>query len=245
MSLVLEFEKTGNWLFKHRSYLPLILYIIVVPVLFVESDEFWSFQNPYWWVVCLVISFLGLFVRAITIGYAPQGTSGRNTGKQVADEINTKGIYSVVRHPLYLGNFLIWLGLIMYVGSVEFLIFSVFLFWIYYERIMFAEEQFIRKKFGEAYDLWAAKTPAFFPKLSEWVSANLSFSFKNVIKREYHGFFAIILSFTIIHILKHLFYYNNVNIDFTWRIIFFSGAFIYIVIRILVKTTTIFDVKGR
>ena len=33
-------------------------------------------------------------------------------------------------------------------------------FWIYYERIMFAEEAFLRQKFGETYRRWAATTPS-------------------------------------------------------------------------------------
>ncbi|MGB8874133.1 MAG: hypothetical protein WCC75_12145, partial [Desulfobaccales bacterium] len=44
-------------------------------------------------------------------GLPPRGTSGRNTQGQVAETLNTTGIYSLVRNPLYLGNFLIWLGL--------------------------------------------------------------------------------------------------------------------------------------
>ena len=36
-------------------------------------------------------------------------TSGKNTAKQIAESLNTSGIYSVLRNPLYLANFLNWL----------------------------------------------------------------------------------------------------------------------------------------
>lgn len=48
-----------------------------------------------------------------TIGQVPKGTSGRNTSQQVADTLSTDGVYSVVRHPLYLGNFLMCMGVSM------------------------------------------------------------------------------------------------------------------------------------
>ena len=57
------------------------------------------------------ISVLGFLVRFYTIGTTPKGTSGRNTKEQVADVLNSSGMYSMLRHPLYLGNYLIWLGI--------------------------------------------------------------------------------------------------------------------------------------
>ena len=68
-------------------------------------------------IVCTVCAGLltlsGLALRAYTVCTTPKGTSGRNTARQVADHLNTKGIYSVVRHPLYLANYLIWAGILL------------------------------------------------------------------------------------------------------------------------------------
>ena len=66
--------------------------------------------NEAWQMLCISVSFLGLFIRIVTVGRAPIGTSGRNTREQVANTLNTTGIYSLVRHPLYLGNYLVFLG---------------------------------------------------------------------------------------------------------------------------------------
>jgi len=246
MSLIREFESTGNLLFRYRSYIPLFLYIIVIPVLWLETNEFFYFENWVWGLSCFMVSMLGQLIRALTIGYTPQNTSGRNTKVgQVAEEINTKGMYSIVRHPLYLGNFLMWLGLILYVGSLEFLIFSVFFFWIYYERIMFAEEAFIGKKFGESFYKWAENVPSFFPKSFKWEKTKLEFSYKNILKREYHGFYAIIISFALVNFLKHLFTYKTANINLFWLIILIGGSIVYFSLRIIVKSTSILHVKGR
>jgi protein-S-isoprenylcysteine O-methyltransferase Ste14 len=246
MSLINEFARSGNKLFKHRSYIPLFLYIILIPVLYFEKDEFFYFENLWWVLACFFVSFSGQIVRALTIGFTPQNTSGRNTkAGQVAEQLNTKGMYSVVRHPLYLGNFLMWLGLILYVGSVEFLIFAVFFFWIYYERIMFAEEQFISQKFGENFEKWSSKTPAFFPKLNGYMKAGVSFSLKNILKREYHGFYAMVVSFTLVYFVKQFFYNDQFTINLFWGIFFGMGTMIYLIIRIIVKATRWFHVEGR
>ena len=45
-------------------------------------------------LVAVSVSVLGMAIRAYTIGTTPHGTSGRNTDKQLAKQLNTKGIYS-------------------------------------------------------------------------------------------------------------------------------------------------------
>ncbi len=246
MSLITEFERSGNSLFKYRSYIPLFLYAIVIPVLYFENDEFFHFENHWWALACFLISFSGQIIRALTIGFTPQNTSGRNTkAGQVAEQLNTKGMYSIVRHPLYLGNFLMWLGLILYVGSIEFLIFAVFFFWIYYERIMFAEERFINNKFGDAFTKWSQNTPSFFPKLKGYQKTGVSFSIKNVLKREYHGLYATVITFTLVYLIKQYFTYAHLKMSFPWIVFILSGTIFYLIIRIIVKTTRWLHVEGR
>ncbi|MDR2152686.1 MAG: DUF1295 domain-containing protein, partial [Helicobacteraceae bacterium] len=69
-------------------------------------------------VLAVLISALGVAIRVYTIGYKHKGTSGRNTKTQQASALNTKGIYSLTRNPLYLGNFLIGWGVIVYTHSL-------------------------------------------------------------------------------------------------------------------------------
>ncbi|MFC2105028.1 methyltransferase family protein, partial [Bacteroidota bacterium] len=203
MSLVEEFDKRGNWFFKYRSIIPVILYPLATIVVILELKQDIKLSELSWSIICLAISLLGLFVRILVIGFTPKGTSGRNTDKQVAETVNTKGIYSVVRHPLYLGNFLMWFGIILYVNNIWFAITCILLFWLYYERIMFAEEQFLKSKFGEQYLKWSMTAPPFFPKLKGWQKADLEFSLKNVLKREYNGLFAVGISFAYLNVLKN------------------------------------------
>jgi protein-S-isoprenylcysteine O-methyltransferase Ste14 len=246
MALIEEFESRGNWLFRNRSWIPLLLYIPAVLILLFDQNEWISFHNLYWSLGCLLISFLGIGVRAWTIGQTPKGTSGRNTSQgQVAEVLNTKGIYSIVRHPLYLGNFLMWLGIILYVGSTWFTIFTVFFFWIYYERIMFAEEGFLRKKFGDVYLKWSENVPPFFPAFGRYQAANLPYSFKNVLKREYSGFFATVLSFSLLNFIKYWSYEGEYLLDELWLYALPASFIIFISLRSLKKYTKVLHVQGR
>src|SRR6476646_11335574 len=146
MALDDEFQKQGEWLFRWRSFLPLILLPwIGIALLELNADNINKWGDG-WDYFCLGGSFLGLFVRVVTIGYVPERTSGRNTRTQIADQINTTGMYSIVRHPLYLGNFLIGFGVSL-VQVVWWLpVIYALAFWLYYERIMFAEESFLSQK---------------------------------------------------------------------------------------------------
>ena len=250
MALIEEFDKSGNWLFRWRSFLPLALYALaVVLILFTDTSDV-PHNDFNWSMICLSVSMFGLIIRAVTVGFTPKDTSGRNTkAGQVAEVLNTKGIYSIVRHPLYVGNFFMWMGIVIYAGSWWFSAFVVLLFWLYYERIMFAEEFFLRKKFGQIYLNWAEKTPAFIPKLSKWSNGNMSFSIKNVLKREYNGFFAVFVSFSLLNILKNYLLFKTFKLEFlldSWWIYSTIGAFVvFITLRTLKKQTNILQVKGR
>lgn len=246
MPLKEEFEKSGNWLFRWRSYLPLLLIgILMVGLREFEYPGQSEIMDDLWEIICLAISFSGLGIRIFTIGHTPKRTSGRNTSKQVADTLNTTGIYSLVRHPLYLGNFFIWLGISLFAHLWWLTLICILVFWVYYERIMFAEEAFLRNKFGSDYENWAGNTPAFIPKMRGWKKPDLPFSVKNVLKREYNGFFGIIIMFTLLEVAGDYFAEGRFELDLMWGIISGIGFTIFIILRTLKKKTNILSEKGR
>jgi len=250
MALIEELDRSGNWLFRWRSFLPVALYVFAAVIILNEADSDKPLFELSWAWICLSVALFGQLIRAITIGYTPKGTSGRNTKEgQVAEVLNTKGIYSTVRHPLYLGNFFMWLGVILYVGNWWFAVVCALMFWLYYERIMFAEEYFLRKKFGHVYLDWSARTPAFWPSLKNYQGAGWDFSMKNVLKREYSGFFAIFLSFALVDAMKNFVHIgwngwqDMVSPFWHWLL---AGAFIlFILLRTLKKQTQVLNVKER
>lgn len=246
MALRENMEKQGNWIFRHRSYLPLGLILIIIYAMhdytYLRND---SRVNLLWELFCFCVAFAGLAIRAYTVGYVPKGTSGRNTRDQVADVLNTTGIYSVVRNPLYLGNFLIWFaaGLLTRDWWVSMLIITIFYF--YHERIVFAEEEFLRRKFGPEYLQWARVTPAFIPSLKLWRPSTMDFSLKTVIRREYHGFLGIIITFSLLEAMGNYSVQGVFALDFIWKIIFWLGITAYVAIFLLDRYTEILKVEGR
>ena len=246
MALKEDFENTGNWLFRWRSYLPLIM--ISIFLLALREYEYPG-NNEYldhlWEVLCLIVSFIGFGIRVFTVGHTPKGTSGRNTKGQVAETLNTSGTYSVVRNPLYLGNFFMGLGLAMFAHLWWLTLIYILTFWLYYERIIFTEEEYLRNKFGDEYILWSNVTPVFVPKFRNYIKPDLPFSFKNVLRREYNGFFAVIVVLYVLEVAGDLIYKNKFEIDLMWYVLLGIGFIVWITLRTLKKYTSLLDVEGR
>jgi protein-S-isoprenylcysteine O-methyltransferase Ste14 len=245
MALVHEFEKSGNWLFKRRSWLPVVLIVAGVIVLYLTNRQAILFDSTRE-LIFLGISLFGEAVRIYTVGYAPRNTSGRNTAAgQIADELNTTGIYSLVRHPLYVGNFFMWLGPVLFVRTIVFVIIFILIFWLYYERIMFAEEQFLRTKFGEAYDKWSEKVKAVVPKLRGFIKPSLPFSFKSVLKREYNSFINIFIVFVALDLFRNYFVSDRIYFTPMWLYIGMPAVLIWIAAWLIHKRTRWLADTGR
>ncbi len=246
MALREEFERTGNWLFRWRSYLPLLMAGLVLAAL--RNFNYPGHNRPLdqaWGLFCLMVSFLGLGVRIITAGSAPKGTSGRNTKGQKADSLNTTGMYSIARHPLYLGNFLIWLGIALSIRSVWFTVMTLLIFWLYYERIMFAEEEYLRRKFGQEYLDWTQKTPVFVPKFSLWKSPDHSLNIKAGIGNEYHGLLGITSVFAALEIVKEYIVSRKIVLEPTWISLITISVVVYLLLLFLKKKTALLNKELR
>jgi len=246
MALQKEFEKQGNWLFKHRSYLPIIILVVGFYVyyhtktnphiFFLEDTKY----EVYYEMFCLLVGLFGLFIRVYTVGYTPSNTSGRNTKQQVADSLNTTGIYSIVRHPLYLGNFFMWFGVCLLTLNAWFIVAFCLLYWVYYERIMFAEEQFLQKKFGNDFSEWAEKTPAFLPNFKQFVRPHIPFSWKKVLKKEKDGLLNLFLIFTLFNI-SAVFINPQNNYNYFLLVAFGVVVITYSVLKFLKSKTNILN----
>ncbi len=236
----------GTWLFRWRSYLPLVfLTIILIGLLNLRRHGATQMPGQPWILFCFGLSMLGLLIRAYTIGHTPFGTSGRNTRNQVAESLNKTGIYSIVRNPLYLGNFFMMFGVVMSIRIWSIGLLFILVFWIYYEKIILAEEHFLKNKFDNVYISYADKTPAFVPNFKLYTPSTLGFSLRNVLKREYSGFFGVIATFTALQLFGNIIVLRTFKLDKVWIIIFVIGLAIYLTLRTLKKKTTLLHVKGR
>jgi protein-S-isoprenylcysteine O-methyltransferase Ste14 len=245
MSLVHELEKSGNWLFRRRSWLPAtILVPAAVYILFIANRSVIYF-NYTWEIACILVSVAGELLRSYTVGYVPRNTSGRNVIEQLADDLNTKGIYSIVRHPLYIGNFLMWLGPVLFLRSVWWVMMFILAYWLYYERIIFAEEQYLRRKFGETYDTWAFRVKAVIPSFRRYVRADLPFSLRNVLKREYNSIANMFVVFALLDLLRNISVTGRVYLEPLYITMFVAALIFWAIFRYLVKRTRFLHVEGR
>jgi len=245
MALVHEFESSGNWLFKRRSWLPVFMVIAGILMMYLGNRQaiLFDMRNE---LIFLGVSLFGQLIRILTVGFTPRNTSGRNTvNGQIADELNVTGIYSLLRHPLYFGNFFMWLGPVLFLRSFWFTVVFGLLYWLYYERIMFAEEQYLRRKFGEIYDKWSETVSSFIPYPINFIPPSLPFSVKNVLKREYNSFFNIFLIFTILDVFRNYFLSQRIYFTNMWIYLFAVATVIWLAVRIIHKRTNWLEVEGR
>lgn len=83
---------------------------------------------------------------------------------QQQGQLATTGPYARVRHPQYAGFVLILLGFLFQWPTLLTLVMFPILVWMYV-RLAHREEDEARSRFGEVYALYAARTPAFVPRL--------------------------------------------------------------------------------
>jgi protein-S-isoprenylcysteine O-methyltransferase Ste14 len=144
-------------IFNYRSYtpIPLLLAILIL-----------AKPAPASLATGLVITVLGESLRIWAVRHA--GGATRTTGKPGAgDELITHGPFAYVRNPLYLGNFILSLGLCLMAWAWMPWMLLVFLalFGFQYRLIISLEEENLRKIFGRTYEEYLANVPRFIPRL--------------------------------------------------------------------------------
>lgn len=238
MALQEDMRQQGNWLFKYRSYLPLFILVIGLALYILKElniDFILGQETTGEYIynsICLFIGLFGLYIRFHVVGYAAENTSGKNTAEQKADTVNSTGFYSIVRHPLYLGNFLMWLSAAMLIANIWFILVFCLVYWVYYERIMYAEEAYLRDKFGDSYLNWANTVPTFFPRCKNYRKPSLPFNWMKAIKSEKNSFAALTLIFCLFDIIGQIIIQRyNFNYVFIGLSIF--SLLMYVVIKIL------------
>lgn len=248
MALVHSLEKNGNVLFKYRGQIPVILFLLAIPAIYFNDTSAILKNEAVYYVlmgIAIAMSLLGQVIRAIAIGTSNKNTSGRNTQQQVAEALNTKGIYSTVRHPLYLGNYFMWIGIVFFTFNWWFFITVSLLFWIYYERIMFAEERFLERKFGDSYVNWSMQVPAFWPSMKNYQKGEIPFSLKTIMRREYSGISATMIGFIFVAYLREWFLTSQLPTSFNYLYWLGGALLLSLIFRTLKHNTKILYEEDR
>ncbi len=83
-------------------------------------------------------------------------------------QLATTGAYSLVRHPLYLGNIVILVGFTIASGHIAVIAIVIAFLAFYYPPAVRYEDAKLERLFGEAWRNWSAGTPAVFPTSLRW-----------------------------------------------------------------------------
>jgi protein-S-isoprenylcysteine O-methyltransferase Ste14 len=173
-------------LFRLRSFTPVPLLVALVVLCWrghVLPGPGGAVVDAALDVAGVALAALGSTVRVLAVGFEPRLDS--QTRRLKAPALLTTGPYAVMRHPLYLGNALIVLGLLCVVhepwawalGGLGFLASS----WL----IMRAEEALLRERFGAAWEAWAARVPLVSVSPWRWRAvAGLPFDWRTAVRRE-------------------------------------------------------------
>lgn len=229
--------KLGNTLFKYRGF-QFIIYFLAVGL---SWKHFYLTQdNFYLELTCIIIAFFGMLIRAFTIGFVTNGTSGRNSNKQIAEELNTTGLYSIVRNPLYVGNFLIFLGVIMLTQDIKTIIIVSLLYWLFYIPIILTEENFLLNKFNDKYIQYTQNVPCIIPSFKNFMKPKRKFSFNMVLVREQDTLFTTALLFLSAETIMEYFQLGKLHLDNIWLITFAIIFCVYVILKYMKKNNLIF-----
>jgi len=109
----------------------------------------------------LALTFLGYFMFIWSV--VARGKYATSWGMPEHQRLVTWGPYRYVRHPSYLGYFLMFIGLFLLWPSL-FSLFPLFAIPGYY-RLTFQEERLLAQRFKKEYEKYQEKTGRFIPKL--------------------------------------------------------------------------------
>lgn len=143
----------GRKLFELRDYTPIPLLIVA---LVAKQPTIISAT-----IGCLVVA-MGEFLRIWSVSYI--GAVSRTRSDVSGAGLVTDGPFSVVRNPLYVGNFFITLGISVFSGVFWVVLLSLIGFAVQYYYIVRYEESHLSGKFGETYRDYCSQVPAWIPR---------------------------------------------------------------------------------
>ena len=225
--------KTGHFFFRYRGWQPwpILLILIAEKEQFNQIDESLGYE-----MFCILVSLCGLAIRGLTVGFVHDGTSGRNTTEQRASELNTTGAYSLVRNPLYLGNYLVLMGVSLLTQSPGIVLLNTAIFTAVHLPIILTEEAFLLDKFGESYAAYAKRVNCMVPSFKSYSKNVRKFSYRMLLKREHDTLLTTILSLMIIEVLREYGQWGALRLEPLWVAFAGTVAATWVVLKYLKKT---------
>jgi len=138
-------------LFNHPG-LRALLVRLRVPIMVVAAALIVYHANPAWLWPAFAVSMAGEFVQLWCFA-----TLNKNAA------LACRGPYAIVRNPMYLGRFLILLGVLLLLGQPWILVVFTVGYWFYMVNRVGREETRLRAVLGQPYADYCAGTRRFVP----------------------------------------------------------------------------------
>lgn len=157
MEKLKEFMKNGSEigekLFRLRDYTPIPFLLIAL-----------IFEQPRVAGVTLGCFFImfGELIRIYSVSFI--GGISRTRKGSLGGKLVTEGAFSIVRNPLYVGNFFIILGVCVFSSVLWVMVLGIVFFVVQYHFIVQYEEGLLAERFGDEFQSYKMSVPAWIPK---------------------------------------------------------------------------------
>lgn len=153
--------------------------------------------------VGLALALAGQALRVLTIGldYIKRGGKRKRI---YADRLVTGGIYAHCRNPMYTGNVLIALGVLLVAGNPWAIVIGAAFVLFAYSAIIRGEEVYLADHFGDQHRSFVARTPRWIPRLRGLRATIRAYRFDwpGVVVKEYSTLFTTAMLLTIVVAIK-------------------------------------------
>jgi len=150
--------KLGEWLFRHRTALPLPLAAVILGLRVGEAAP-----SAILIAAGVAVTAAGELIRLWGVRHI--GAISRTRSQRLGPLVAT-GPFALIRNPLYVGNILIWVGFALSARLVWLAPLIVLLLGAEYHAIVRWEESLLVSRLGDAYRDYAARVPRWVPTLN-------------------------------------------------------------------------------
>jgi len=195
----------GNFAFRRRNYLFPVVFLILCAV-FTPTFPAGSESLDHWvdlGVIALAVWGEGIRVATVGLEYIKRG----GVDKRVfADKLVTTGLFAHCRNPLYVGNILMFGGLLVIVDRWPVYVLGGAFIVVTYIAMVAAEERFLAQKFGAAYEDYCARVNRWWPRLSGLTKTFQStrFNWRRVLVKEYSNVYSWIVAALALELMETL-----------------------------------------
>lgn len=141
----------------------------------------------------VMVFFIGLLLHFISKGFLYRNL-----------ELTIRGPYSFTRHPFYIANLLLDIGIIFMAGYPLFIPIYLILYYVSYHKVILNEEADLTNMYGDLYKNYAKKVPRYFPKIIPYVKDwYMGFKWGNILREREISRLLRLISYPISFFLFH------------------------------------------